>query len=220
MKIPFKSKCPECGVESTWNILLGEHEQIVKCKCGHSHSETFQNDITTGWFVLQKSRWELDENKDVSMGIVLAAMAFECELARLFRKALLEEPPGFSEVEFEEKLRGLGDAQKKIETICKKMDPQGIDTFVRKTPELKDKIASDFPDLSKCPLAAGIQKAVFWPRNTILHAANTKHDREEGVYVFCVADLALRILQRLELAKWGFLGDPNGAPLIELFPDP
>ncbi len=210
MNIPFKSKCPKCGVESTWDIRLGEYEQILKCKCGHIHSETFQSDITTGWMVLQKSRWELDENKDVSMGIVLAAMAFECELARLFRKALLVETPGFSEVEFEEKLRGLGNAQTKIETICKKMDPKGIDTFVKKTAELKDEIASNFPDLSKCPLAGGIQKAVFWPRNTILHAGNTKHDREEGVHVFRVAHLGLRILQRLELAKWGLVGDPNG----------
>ena len=159
--------------------------------------------------VLQESRWELDENEDISMCIVLAAMALECELARLFRKAFLLETPGFSEAEFEEKLRELGNAQRKIEAICKKMDPEGIDAFVGKTPGVKDEITTYFPDLSARPLAGGIQKAVFWPRNAILHAGNAKRDRREGVYVFCVAELGLRILRSLELGKWGFLGDLN-----------
>jgi hypothetical protein len=208
VNIPFRSECPKCKAQCTWNIRLGEYEQIVKCRCGHSHSETFQSDITIGWMVLQKSRWELDENEDGSMCIVLAAMALECELARLFRKALRVEAPGFPEAEFEEKLRGLGNAQRKIETICKKMYPEGIDAFVGNTPDLKGEIISDFPGLYGCPLAAGIQKAVFWPRNAILHGGDAKHDREEPVYVFCVAQLGLQILQRLEFAKWGCVGDP------------
>ena len=86
MKIPLKLKCTKCDTQARVRIHLNATSFDWKCpNCGLDHPSFFATNVTMGYLILERSRDEYFE-RDYSMSIVMAAMAFECELSRLFGK--------------------------------------------------------------------------------------------------------------------------------------
>ena len=54
--------------------------------CGSENSGLFDPDVTIGVLLLERSGHEFRAERDYSMGIVMAAMALDTELSRLFGK--------------------------------------------------------------------------------------------------------------------------------------
>jgi len=139
------------------------------------------------------------------MSIVLAAMAFEAELSRLFRKwthiADLREGREFDEEKCELMLRSFKNVADKIEKVSKLMVPEGIGSFVSADAELRTAIDKGFPSLPLKALPSSFQKSVFWPRNRILHGGFSKHTEEDANRVYSIAWMGLIILQKMDLKK-------------------
>lgn len=86
-QIPFPVTCHQCKEPNTHKLHLDKTSFDWTCpKCGFTHPSYLGLDVTIGWLLLVKSRHELVNEKDFSMAIVFAAMAFESELSRLFFK--------------------------------------------------------------------------------------------------------------------------------------
>ncbi len=161
---------------------------------------------TIGDRILEKSRWEYLTNADYSMGIVLAAMAVECELARLFFKwrgieLLAERGHRTSTEDLEPQYRKLGtNVAKRIDRVAAMLDPRGLDVFARWSP-LAGTIERDHPSLHLGSLAKDIQQALFWPRNRILHDGFTEHAKNDAERCHRIAALVLELLKRLDVAR-------------------
>jgi len=54
--------------------------------CGSENSGFFDPDVTIGVLLLERSGHEFRAERDYSMGIIMAAMALDTELSRLFGK--------------------------------------------------------------------------------------------------------------------------------------
>jgi hypothetical protein len=196
------------------DIHLQDTSPTWVCSNGHRNHGLFSLDYTVGYRILAKSHYELSAREDFSMSIVFSAMAFECELSRLFGKwtnieSNLSNGTGLSEEAIEEKLRKLTNIEKRIETVCRMMSPVGLDTFVKQTKELNDAISNRFPSLKIGTLAHDFQQTVFWPRNRVLHFGYTAYTEADASRCHSIADIGLQILSRLDKAKYDAVFPPQ-----------
>ena len=206
MNIPLQITCPQCNTSATQRVHLDTSSPDFTCtQCGHQHVKVFDLDLTIGFLLLERSRYELSVEKDYSMAIVLAALAFESELSRLFCKwtriKQIGRDPVVIEEECERNLRSFGNIAGRIEGVSQMLYSGGIEPFVSSSPEWTKNINNDFPSLQVGSLAKDFQKTVFWPRNKILHAGYAKHTHEDAAKCYSIAYLGVRILQDMDKLK-------------------
>ena len=86
-KVSLYLKCSRCGKPNWPRIRLDETSFDWTCAaCGFTHPSLFGLDVTIGVLLLERSRYELLQEKDYPMAVVFAAMAFESQLSWLFGK--------------------------------------------------------------------------------------------------------------------------------------
>ncbi|MFQ5662386.1 MAG: hypothetical protein ACE5HL_00955 [Terriglobia bacterium] len=206
MKIPYRLPCQNCSATDPVELHLDDDSPKWVCHCGHTNFGFFELDFTVGYKILARSEYEHNSRKDYSMSIIFSAMAFECELSRLFRKwtdiASLRAGSGpISDAEIEAMLRRHKNVKEKIEEVGKLLDRRGIDEFASSSEELREVIVSRFPSLHLGSLAEDFQKTLFWPRNRILHAGYTKYREEDSARCYSIAQLGLGVLREMDHAK-------------------
>ncbi len=207
MKIPLRLPCQNCGATDPVDIHLDDDSPDWVCQCcGKENSGFFELEFTIGYKILARSEWEHNARKDYSMSIILSAMAFECELSRLFNKwthisALTSEQDRVNDEEIETMLRKYASIRERIEAVGKLLDPRGLDDFVRSSARLRETIESGFPSLHIGSLAQDFQRTLFWPRNRILHTGYTGYTQEDSARCHSIARLALGILHDMDLAR-------------------
>lgn len=215
MKFELPLPCQQCGARDPVNVPLMASWWEWRCaRCGHDNSVLSAVEWTLGWRVIEKAKSEYLAGGDYSTSIVFAAMAVEAELARMYfkwRKIDFDHgmiagmrPMGarLSDEDLDEEYRSLGRSiADRIDEVARLLDPRGIDGFARTT-DLAERIdGDDFPSLSLGSLAADIQRAVFWPRNRILHAGYLDHSAEDAKRACNVASVVLDLLKRMDAAR-------------------
>src|SRR5438132_9343060 len=87
MNIPLIFKCERCGKLNTHRIHLNQTSFDWTCKeCGHLNWSCLPYEFTIGFKLLQRSLFELKQEKDHSMSMVFSAAALDSELSYLFYK--------------------------------------------------------------------------------------------------------------------------------------
>jgi hypothetical protein len=203
MKIPFDTLCPRCHQSVAVVIDLNDEEIGATCACGHELIGSLHPWFTVGHKLLTRAKKEYTAQKDIPLSMVLSAMAFDCELVRLF--CLWESladlgksdvPP--TEEELDDRLRKLK-VQEKIEYVCRLMHPAGLEDFVS-----RDDLAT--MNLSESGVKAGtlardFDRVLFWPRNQILHRGFTGYVEKDASRAYMVALQGVSILGDLHKAK-------------------
>ena len=178
-----------------------------ECNCGDIYSGFFGSDVTVGYKILFRSRYELIEREDYSLSIVFSAAAFECELSHLHFKwnniAALETGIQVSDNQLEELLRRYGSIDVRIEEVSKLIYPLGFKEFVKSSIELSQTVINGFPSLRLDELTTDFQQKLFWPRNRVLHLADTSFKKDDATRCFNIATLGLKILEELDRKKRG-----------------
>lgn len=205
-KVPLRLKCHNCNEPFTHKVHLDQSSFDWTCpKCGFKHPSFLGLDITVGVLLLEKSRYELVHEKDFSMAVVFAAMAFESELSRLFLKWKEIECIGAGvELDREECERGLRDFKaidRKIEGVSQFLVKSGIDDFVSSKAQLRDQIATSFKTIRIGTLAADFQRHLFWPRNKVIHWGDAKNSYDDAARCYSFAKLGLIILREMDLDR-------------------
>lgn len=210
-KIPLAVKCHNCNEPFTHKFHLSETSFDWICpKCGFEHPSFLGLDITIGVLLLEKSRYELLQEKDFPMAVVFAAMAFESELSRLFLKwkeiDCLGRGVELDREECEVQLRDFKTINRKIEGISQFLVGGAIDDFVASKPNLRDMISTSFKSVRVGTLAADFQQHLFWPRNKVLHWGDARNSCEDATRCFSIANLGLIILREMDLHRRRMLG--------------
>ena len=154
---------------------------------------------------MQRAQYEFATNLDLSMTIILAAMGFEAELSRLHHKwqllAAWDKAIDIASEKLDELLRKHPNIKEKINAVAALMHPSGLDDFVNGQADVRQVVAEGYPSLAGKPLADGIQRALFWPRNAIVHMGRIASEREEAVRALNVARLGVYVLDRMDEIK-------------------
>jgi hypothetical protein len=181
-KVPLQLECSQCKEPASVKIHLDATSFDWTChKCGFHHPSLLGLDMTIGFLILERSRYEFSIEQDFSMAIVMAAMAFDSELSRLFGKwkQIDSEKAGkvFDREECEKELRDFKTINRKIEEVSKLLVGKGVDGFVSWCPELYGMISTGFKSIRIGSLPEDFQKQLFWPRNKVLHWGDSKNSR-------------------------------------------
>lgn len=207
MYIPMKLSCGKCGDTAKVRIHLDTTSFDWMCdNCGMKHPSFFGTDVTMGYKILERSRTEYFE-RDYSMSIVLAAMAFECELSRLFgiwRKIDAEMAGGvFNQDACERELRELGSIDRRIDAVSHLLVSKTMDEYVQPIEEFHEPIEQRFPSLHVGSLPRDFQEALFWPRNSVLHWGDTSRTEQDAARCFSIAQMGLSILTSMNRERVG-----------------
>ncbi len=199
MKTPLYVVCDKCGKENFLFFRLHDTEVSGNCPCGNRLSYCFSNDITIGFKILEKSRYEYRKNEDYNLSIVYAAMAFDCELSRLYLKWKNLDSK-ISDGDIEKKLTKWN-ITKKINEVSQSMVSSSFECFVSNHTDFLDTIKKGYPSLELNNLVKSIQEKLFWPRNRILHRGQTTYGDEDAKRCFNIAKLGLDILRQMDKEK-------------------
>ncbi len=203
LKIPLALKCSKCKEPASPKIHLDQTSFDWTCpNCGFVHPSLFGLDVTIGFLLLERSRYELITEKDFSMSIVMSAMAFESELSRLFGKwkqiDALRADQDFNREACEKELRDFGRIDRKIDKVSQFLVNKGMDVFVSECPELSEPISTRFQSIRISSLAKDFQENLFWPRNQILHWGDAKNSYEDAAICYSLANMGLLILRKMD----------------------
>jgi hypothetical protein len=203
MKIPVNAPCYACGERVTVFMILPDRDIAFQCSRGHDNAGPVDSQV--GALFLQRAQYEFATIRDLSMTIIFAAMGFEAELSRLHHKwqrlAAWDKAIDIANEKLDELLRRHPNIKDKINTVAVLMHPPGIDDFVRGQDDLRQIVSEGYPSLSGQPMAEGLQRALFWPRNTILHMGRIASEHEEAVRALNVARLGVYVLDRMDEKK-------------------
>ena len=205
MKVSLPVTCHLCGEAASQSIRIDETSFDWSCsKCGYAHSVFLSLDLTIGFLLLERSRAELEEKKDYTMAITMAAAAFEMELSRLYIKwthiADLRAEKSFDKLMCETALKKLKFIPK-LNTVADMLYPTGLEGFVESSPENKEAIVQRFPSLNLGSLAADFHKTVFKPRNAIMHQGDLNYTEQDAKRVLSIVSLGLNIFLAMDLER-------------------
>jgi hypothetical protein len=199
--------CAACDEANPVNVeLMATWWEWTCPACGEANKLLTSEKNSLGWRVLEKARGEYVDNKDYSIAIVLAAMAVEADIARLFFKwrridTLRTERRQPMDEEIDREYRELGtNIATKIESVARMLTPAGIDAFAKASP-LGEQIGAGFPSLTVGSLAEDIQTTVFWPRNRIVHAGYLDYTADDARRITNVAIMVLALFKEMDLAR-------------------
>lgn len=202
MKIPLNlPPCDNCHSKNRVWIQLHDSSIKYKCSCGENLSG-YLEDMTVGSKGLCRSYYELMENNDHILSMVFSATALEWEIVSLHNKwteiNALEAGKDISTEELESILRRYRTIYDKLKETGKLLYPHGFEKYVEITKDLKDTIDKGFPSLSLDTLIKDFQEKLFWPRNSILHFANTNFKRQDAITSYKIAELGIVILNSMD----------------------
>jgi hypothetical protein len=202
-KVPLQLECSQCKEPASVKIHLDATTFDWTChKCGFHHPSFLGLDVTIGFLILGRSRYELCIERDFSMAIVMAAMAFDSELSRLFGKwkQIDTGKAGkvFDREECERELRDFKTINRKIDEVSKLLVGKGVDDFVSSCAELYETISIRFKSIRIGSLPEDFQRQLFWPRNKVLHWGDAKNSYEDAARCWSIANLGLLILRRMD----------------------
>ncbi len=203
MKIPLLLPC-ECGLTQTIHIDADESSFDWTCdRCKENHSCFFDNEFTKSDKILRRAGAECKQ-EEFAISIILSALAFECELSRLFMKwkdiEALRRNEHFDAEAAGEELRNLRSIKKKISFISTYLDPTGIDDVVRQTPAIEKHLKA-VPTLKVGELIDGLEKVIFYPRNEIMHLGRTNQTKTQAMQALNASQIGLWICQELDHRK-------------------
>jgi len=207
MRIPVTAKCQELDcdeVVSGW-FSATESSVSVSCPCGHKGSGSLGSGLTIGRLVMMRARYEYVRIQDYSLSIVLAAMAFESELARLHHKwkriAAADAATYPSDQELDDLLRKYPNIANRINLVFSLLHSRGLEGFLEANAEVAKAIAANFPSLDIRDLAKSIQEKLFWRRNRILHLGYARYDAEDAMRCMNISELGMDMLEALDLER-------------------
>lgn len=161
--------------------------------------------------LLYRSRTELD-NGDYSLSIVIAVMAIESYLTRLFLKlkgmesyaSTFNLPTATQEAEWEKEYPRSGGFSGPIGFVSQRLVGTTFDKFVEGN-AVAHKVFSGLSNVSNASATQYIQNELFNRRNRIAHWGYVNSDKAEAGLCHTIAVAAVSILREMDRSKYGNL---------------
>jgi len=219
MKTRFRVECGACGEKTQVETHTADNSVAFKCDSCGAEISIFpeRSGISIGWLLMHKSQHELEQLDDPNTSIIFAACALECEMAyRHGRwtslKAYMEDGTKLSDRILEEAFEREGNFRDKLRATGKLIWETGLDGFIKESTRWS-KYISDSPVLNLREIFSTIDKAVCWPRNSLVHRGTIRHSKEDAVKVRSIVAAVLTLFDEMDVARSKtFVEEPRVAP--------
>jgi hypothetical protein len=212
MKFTIEMNC-SCGGHQTFSAYGNNNFGSATCtKCGTTgHLFDPLSVSVTAERLLYRSRVEL-ENGDYSLSIVVAVIAIESYLTRLFLKlkgmdsyaTTFMLPTEKQEAEWEGEYPRSGGFPGPIGFISKRLLGTTFDKFAAEDPSAAA-IFSTLPDTSNTSATDYFQNKLFKPRNRIIHWGYVNSGKADAELCHKIAVALVSILREMDRSKYGHL---------------
>ena len=210
MKFSIERPC-DCGGHYVFSAHGDADFGSATCShCGKSaHMIDPLSVSVTAERLLYRSKTEL-ESGDYSLSIVIAVMAIESYLTRLFLKlkgmdsysATLTLPTAAEQEKWEEEYPRKGGFSGPADFVSQRLVRTTFDNFVAGNPQASA-IFSGLRNPSQIGPAQYFQKELFNRRNRIAHWGYVNSDHEEAELCYTVAVALVSILREMDRTKYG-----------------
>jgi hypothetical protein len=212
MKFAIQRTC-NCGGQYVFSAYGdAEFGSAICSKCGNSAHLTAPLSVSvTAERLLYRSRTELDSG-DYSLSIVVAVMAVESFLTRLFLKlkrmdsyaSTFNFPTLAEEEQWEKEYPRSGGFSGPVGFVSKRLAGTGFDKFVVGN-AMANKIFSGLPNLSHKAPTQYFQDELFSRRNRIAHWGYVNSNQSEAELCHTIAVGLVSILREMDQTKYGNL---------------
>jgi hypothetical protein len=203
MKTPITIPCQTCGKPINLEVLGTQLPGRADCSvCGTSIYLVDPLGNVPTMLIMERAKWELSA-KDITMAVLLSAMAVEAQMSWLFFKwravddGLLphEQTEGDKE-KWEGEWIEMRTISKRSDELSRLLTGTDFDKFAQRhmgwlKPDLKD-----FDPATS--VKAFFQDHFFEKRNQIVHYGNIDFEEEDGNSCFSLASASLRLLQAMD----------------------
>lgn len=212
MKFTIEQVC-SCGGRFVFSAY-GD-AKFGQAKCTHCPKTTYLIDplsvSVTAERLVYRSKAEL-ENGDYSLSVVIAVMAVESYLTRLFLKlkgmdsyaATFNLPTAAEEAKWEKEYPRSGGFRGPIEFVSQRMVGKSFDKFVVENASAAT-IFSTLPNTLQAHPTQYFQDELFKRRNRIAHWGFVNSNNTEAELCYTVAIALISILREMDRSKYGNL---------------
>lgn len=198
----------------------------VRCPCGHqttlevSGTQDIKDTHCTEcgmplWFVrplgnfvgirILNRAWAELKNADFTLGIVLSAMAVECELTRLFMKQNevdlmnTRTPTPADKEGWEEQWRKWNSIAVRLDKVSTLLTGVDFDSFLSCNPRLLNRIHAKYPTLTVVHFTKDFFiKEFFHKRNRIVHRGEIDFKQPDGEKCFTLAATLFQVIKEMD----------------------
>jgi hypothetical protein len=213
MKFSLEMPCA-CGQSTISFSTYGDDDwSAPMCsECGFPAHLTDPLSVSvTAERLLHRSKAELDSG-DYSLSILIATMAVESFLTRLFFKLkgmdnyakTFSLPTREQEQEWESEYPRTGGFLRPAEFVSKAMVEAPFDEFVTKN-KIAARIMAGFPDAANLSAKQYFQSELFCRRNRIAHWGYVNSTLQEAQLCHALAVAIVSLLREMDRAKYGSL---------------
>ncbi len=212
MKFTTEKEC-DCGGRYVFSAYGDAEFAPAACeKCGKSASQIDPLSVSvTAERLLYRSKAEL-ESGDYSLSIVIAVMAIESFLTRLFLKlkgingyaSTFTLPTATQEADWEKEYPRSGGFSNPIGFVSQSLMSTTFDKFVAGNPIAKE-IFSKLPNPAYVAPTQYFQRELFNRRNRIIHWGYVNSNQTEAELCYNMAVALVSILRKMDQAKYGKL---------------
>jgi len=212
VKFAHEEKC-SCGGRYTFSAYGDAEFGAATCtKCGKPAFLTDPLSVSvTAERLLYRSKSEL-ESGEYSLAIVIAVMAVESYLTRLFLKlkgmdsyaATFKLPTPAEEAQWEKEYPRSGGFAGPVGFVSQKLVATTFDKFIADNTTATT-IFSRLPNASRASPTQYFQDELFKPRNRIVHWGYVNSGKADGERCHTIAVALVSILREMDRSKYGNL---------------
>lgn len=207
MKTPITIPCQSCGEPINLEVVgsqLPERADCSACEASINLIAPLGNIPTM--LIMERAKWEL-KNKDVTMSILLCAMAVEAQMSWLFFKwkalgggLLLNGVTRVHREKWEAEWTEMRTVSKRSDELSRLLTGADFDQFA------KENMAWLGPHLKGFDPATSVktffQRQIFEKRNQIVHYGNIDFEEADGSSCVSLAAALLGLLQAMDNVRF------------------
>jgi hypothetical protein len=203
MKFSVNVPC-QCGYVITLEATGTQDMPDTQCpKCGTAFWSAGELANLVGTRIFNRAWMELN-NGDITLAIILSALAVECEMARLFIKwnelDLPRTPTLADRDKLEEQWHDFRNISLRIEEVSKLLTGENFDAFLQRNPGLLTPVQTKYSAFA--PLGTSPKKSfvelLFKKRNRIVHFGEIDFGPPDGEICFTLAAALFLVMKVMD----------------------
>jgi hypothetical protein len=203
MKLSIPIVCPACGNEFDLDVSSGNLPNYSKCpKCDARPYNMWPLGNIVTLLLIERAKRELAKD-DISLAILLSAIAVEGEMAYLFFKwkgidagKLAADQRPLDRQQWEQEWANMRSIGKRMDELCRFLTIKPFDEFAVCKKEILDAAMTGFE--SSASYKDFFQENLFGKRNDIAHYAKVDFQRVDGERSLSLATALLGLLRAMD----------------------
>jgi hypothetical protein len=207
MKCPITIPC-NCGKAINLQITGTDLPEQATCSaCGHTTHLMQPLGNLAVMLILERARWELTTNHDVTMTILLGTMAAEAQMSWLYfkwraidDKVLPHEQTAAHKTKWEKEWSDMRSIGERLDELSRLLTDTNFDKFAQQNMKWLKNHIDGFDRATS--IKTFFQDQVFERRNQVIHYGNIDFEEADGKKCYPLISALLELLKAMDKQKY------------------